>query len=459
MRTAARVIGLTGMLWTLPTGAPAQLSEGGRFELGAFALYTRYDPTRLALNADLGVGARAAWFLTPAFSLEATASRTGTRSTVAPTRVNVHELGAGVLASARVGGANRVYAGGGFSWLTHDGGVSYTDRSLHAVVGDRVPLSRMAALRIEARALHTPKSNAPTAAGAAALRLAVSAGMSIFFAERPPRDSDGDLIADANDQCAATPGGALVDARGCPRDSDSDGVYEGLDRCPGTPVGAGTDAGGCPLDGDQDGVPDHGDRCANTAPGLDVDERGCPLDGDGDGVADYQDRCTNTASGIAVDDNGCPRDSDGDGVTDDRDRCPGTATAPRVDEVGCPILFEEREGERVPLVLTGVNFQLNEAVLTPESHAALDEVAASLVAHPEVRVEVAGHTDDLGTPQRNAALSLARAEAVRSYLISRGVISDRLVVRGYGATMPVAGNDNDAGRALNRRVELRLIGN
>jgi OmpA-OmpF porin, OOP family len=106
------------------------------------------------------------------------------------------------------------------------------------------------------------------------------------------------------------------------------------------------------------------------------------------------------------------------------------------------------------LVLRGVNFHEARAVLLPESRAVLDGVAQSLVANPQVRVEVAGHADSRSPAEYNLWLSQARAEAVRAYLIERGVAADRLVARGYGITRPIATNSTAAGRARNRRVEL-----
>ena len=87
----------------------------------------------------------------------------------------------------------------------------------------------------------------------------------------------------------------------------------------------------------------------------------------------------------------------------------------------------------------------------------LDEVARQLNASPEIKVEVAGHTDSNGKYTTNVRLSVARAEAVRAYLIMRGVNADRLVARGYGPDQPVSGNGTVSGRAMNRRVELKRI--
>lgn len=427
---ACRVWQAAAPLLLLPPGLQAtQLGEGGAFEIGAFASLTRYDATRLALASDFGAGVRGGWYLSRVFSLEATASRTLTRRTADAGPVGVTEIGGSLIATMRMAGSLRLFLGGGYSRLRYGGDQPFDDQAVHFVIGNRIPLSQRAAFRIDARGHYSPSTRAPAAPGGSAMSAAVSGGVSVFFAERPPPDSDGDLIANPRDECPATPPEAHVDARGCPRDGDRDGSYDGLDRCPATPAGARVDGGGCPLDGDRDGVPDGLDACEGSDTGFEIDEKGCEI----------------------------RRDSDADGVLDRYDRCTGTSAGQRVDDVGCPILFEERGGEVRPLVLKGVNFELDRAILTPESHAVLDEVAASLLVHIEVRIEVAGHTDETGSAQHNASLSLARAETVRNYLMARGVGSDRMIPRGYGALYPVASNVTDEGRALNRRVELRLI--
>jgi OOP family OmpA-OmpF porin len=109
------------------------------------------------------------------------------------------------------------------------------------------------------------------------------------------------------------------------------------------------------------------------------------------------------------------------------------------------------------VVLKGVNFANNSAQLTRESTVILDEVAVSLNKRSDVRAEVAGHTDDRGDANYNRSLSQRRAESVRSYLVSKGVDASRLTARGYGEDSPVADNKTSAGRAENRRVELRRL--
>jgi outer membrane protein OmpA-like peptidoglycan-associated protein len=106
------------------------------------------------------------------------------------------------------------------------------------------------------------------------------------------------------------------------------------------------------------------------------------------------------------------------------------------------------------LVLEGVNFDFDKAVIRPEDYAKLDQNVDTLKKWGDVDVEVAGHTCNIGTDSYNMDLSRRRAEAVRHYLISKGVSADRLTVRGYGESQPVASNDTLEGRVMNRRVEL-----
>ena len=284
-----------------------------------------------------------------------------------------------------------------------------------------------------------------------------------------PVDSDGDGVDDATDKCPNTPAGAAVDPTGCPLDSDHDGVWDGLDKCPDPPPNATVDANGCPADSDRDGVPDGIDKCPDTVAGTPVDALGCPLDSDHDGVPDNLDRCPNTPPGTQVDGNGCPiaKDTDGDGVPDPQDRCPNTPKGSRVDQFGCLLLFEEHPvapaapgappPPRPTLILSGVNFQTGRSVLTASSYAVLDQVAGSLIANPEIRIEIAGYTDSVGRKMTNLRLSMARAAAVRAYLARRGVSPSRLQARGYGASGAIAPNSTAEGRAQNRRVELHKL--
>ena len=203
------------------------------------------------------------------------------------------------------------------------------------------------------------------------------------------------------------------------------------------------------ADSDGDGVPDSLDRCPGTPAGVSVDSSGCPLDSDGDGVADYLDKCPGTPAGTEVDASGCPLDSDGDGVLNANDDCPGTPPGTRVDSRGCEI-------QKVTALL-GVEFGSDSDELTPASRQILDATAADLARHPDMRVEIAGHTSSTGPAEYNQMLSERRARAVADYLISTGLDADRFTVKGYGETEPVADNATREGRARNRRVEMRVL--
>jgi outer membrane protein OmpA-like peptidoglycan-associated protein len=259
-------------------------------------------------------------------------------------------------------------------------------------------------------------------------------------------DCDGDGVVNSKDDCPRTPAGMQVDLLGCELDTDGDGVTDSRDRCPGTPAGASVDAQGCVLDTDGDGVTDSVDQCPQTPAGAAVDEKGCELDSDGDGVTDSHDQCPDSRIGASVDDVGCILDSDGDGVLNAADLCPDTSPGVEVDMTGC---------ERAqPILLRGVNFHHDTADLTQDAMNVLDGVARTLLSYPQIRLEVAGHTDSSGDDAYNLDLSQRRAEAVRTYLTSKGVNVDMLGAHGYGEERPIEANATAAGRAENRRVEL-----
>jgi OOP family OmpA-OmpF porin len=189
--------------------------------------------------------------------------------------------------------------------------------------------------------------------------------------------------------------------------------------------------------------------CPLGAPeGALLDANGCAFDSDKDGVVDGIDMCQNTPEGVAVDLVGCALDEDKDAVPDYKDQCLGTPLGTIVDETGCPVV-----GETV-LSLTGVNFDLDKAVLKPQAKVILDEAVASLKAMSGVdKIRVEGHTDSTGSASYNMALSQRRAKAVVAYLVANGIEASRLQPVGMGEGFPVATNDTKAGRALNRRVD------
>jgi OOP family OmpA-OmpF porin len=374
----------------------------------------------------------------------------------------------------------------------------------NAGAGVRMMLGERIALRLEAREQYE-KYKDRTAFPNAVFNGTGSLGLSWFMGGGSLRDRDGDGVADNLDRCPDTPEGATVDPRGCPIDSDNDGVADGIDRCPNTASGVTVDAAGCPSDADGDGVPDYLDKCSNTARGVQVDTsgdhagcpadsdadgvpdaqdrcpstpaaarpvdaNGCPVDSDGDGVPDYQDRCRNTpAAARPVDANGCPADSDGDGVPDYRDRCANTPARALVDATGCPVAAAAAPagpgaagggGFSLPAVNGSMPLAVTfrgQAVLTPAARAALDRVAAAIMATPGSRWEVGGYWDNRGVAARILRTTQLRAAAVRAYLVGRGVPSASVIAIGYGSRHPVADNRTVRGRRENRRVELKRL--
>jgi OOP family OmpA-OmpF porin len=148
-------------------------------------------------------------------------------------------------------------------------------------------------------------------------------------------------------------------------------------------------------------------------------------------------------------------DDDGDGVNNCDDKCPNSTAGQTIGPDGCPV--------PVTIDLRGVNFDFDKSTLRPDAVATLDEAVSVLKQYPDLRVEVAGHTDSKGTDEYNQSLSERRAAAVYDYLTSNGIDAGRLVgPNGYGESRPIApntnddGSDNPDGRAQNRRTELNV---
>ncbi len=434
----------------MPAGVVAQ--AGGAVELGVFGRFTRFDQS-LGFDSRTGGGARLGVFLGRVVSLEIDGSYT---STVAPTGTPAAyvPLHARALIHLPLGAWSALSFGPGYVRHEYRDGFAGSEDGAGGLVGLRLGLTPWLALRAD---VTTDYIATPVNAAQDNWNVGGQVGLSLMLGGRP-RDADGDGVPDGRDSCPGTRVTERVDAAGCPRDGDQDGVSDAADRCGGTPPRQRVDVTGCPVDSDGDGVLEEVDRCPGTPSGEAVDGRGCPLplDADGDGVPDGADRCAGTRVGDPVDAAGCPpaADQDGDGVRDPADRCPGTPPGTQVDAVGCRILFE---AERTTVVLEGVTFATGSAALTEAARAILLAVGQSLVANPEMRVEVAGHTDHTGSRATNLRLSQSRAESVRQYLVRAGVAADRLVARGYGPDAPVTSNATRDGRAQNRRVELRRL--
>ncbi len=273
-----------------------------------------------------------------------------------------------------------------------------------------------------------------------------SVGVSIKFGGK---DTDGDGVYDQNDACPEVPG--LEAFNGCP-DTDGDGIEDAKDTCPNEAGLA--EFNGCP-DSDGDGVSDNNDNCPNTA-GL-KSLAGCP-DADGDGIADNQDNCPNEAGPSA--NNGCPwPDTDGDGVLDKDDQCPNEAGT--VANNGCPevVVPTEEVQKQLTEYARTINFNSGKSSFKSGTEPTLQAIAAILKEYPKANFTIEGHTDSTGSKAGNEKLSNERANAVMGYLVENGISADRLTAKGFGQDNPIESNKTRAGRAANRRVEVKLANN
>ncbi len=478
--------------------APLQAQRRYRLEATAAGAYETFDQATELQNA-FGGNLRLGYWLFRFLTIEAEGTLVQPKARNGNT-VTVTSLGGAGLLNLGVGRYSTAYLKAGYATVSYGGscppvsvvgsGPCGSDNELRAGVGLRLALSPTVMLRTEGGLSRSSSSNFSN--------YGVTAGLSWMIGSQRLVDSDGDGVYDRSDRCPDTPIGALVDSRGCSTDSDGDGVYDGVDRCPQSPPGATVDQVGCPRDSDRDGVLDGVDRCEDTPVGAAVDEHGCPVDSDSDGVFDGLDRCPDTPAGAKVDGLGCPNDSDGDGVfdgidqcpatppgtavnlygcapnldsdhdgvPDDQDRCPRTTEGLQVDATGCPVRAAppaaEPERAAAPLpargwVIPGNAFALGRADLREAVYPTLDTIARTLVAHPAVRVEIQGNAMDRLPPKGNRELSTNRAQAIRLYLLRKGVPDTQLTIRGNGANNLVIRDTTAAARVLNRRTELHVV--
>ncbi|PLX75202.1 MAG: hypothetical protein C0615_08095 [Desulfuromonas sp.] len=270
-------------------------------------------------------------------------------------------------------------------------------------------------------------------------------------------------------------GGSELDS---PRtvDTDRDGVIDSLDRCPGTAFRAEVDADGCPVDADGDGVRDVEDDCPNTEYGAVVNSVGCSPDQANVRLREDLKQPRNDVTVTAG------MDSDGDSVLDADDHCPNTPYGVKVSPEGCgpdDVSIEMRHGEAGQAVMIGmerpaqleksavadlesaglmIEFAANGSSIHPRYFDDLRSIAAYLGSHPDARLMVEGHTDSTGSAQGNQKLSQHRADTVRWILVRDfGADAKRIIAKGFGETQPIADNDTQTGRAINRRVILKLM--
>jgi len=256
-------------------------------------------------------------------------------------------------------------------------------------------------------------------------------------------------------------------------DPDKDGIIGDADGCPNDPEDADgfQDNDGCPeVDNDGDGIADASDQCPTDAEDADgfKDDDGCPdPDNDGDGIADATDQCKDQpedADGFQ-DGDGCPDpDNAGDRLLDGADQCQDKQETKNgfQDGDGCPDEIPAAV-KKFTGVIKGINFKTGSAEILKTSNKTLDGAAKLLTEYADLKLEIQGHTDDVGDDAANLDLSQKRADSVKAYFEGKGIAGDRLTAKGYGETAPsvspegLKGGKLKAAQAKNRRVEFKLI--
>lgn len=260
--------------------------------------------------------------------------------------------------------------------------------------------------------------------------------LGISFRLQGEKDSDKDGIADKYDACPTVFGvHALL---GCP-DSDNDGVADAQDACPNL---AGTQFNkGCP-DSDGDGVVDAEDACKNTYGAK--ENKGCPyIDSDQDGVFDHLDKCPKVFGVLAA--NGCPSNATIDGTQTDT-----------VAEAGKIAVEKQQIKKFLKNYSKAIYFQPSKTTFSANGISMLKDIAAFLKQFPTAQILVEGHADSIGSYEFNHEIAKKRANSIKLFLIENGIPAANIEAVSYGERKPVATNMYKAGRALNRRVRIKV---
>jgi len=261
-------------------------------------------------------------------------------------------------------------------------------------------------------------------------------------------DADGDKIPDYLDSCPHKSG--LQQHNGCP-DQDGDGISDAEDQCPSEKGRLTTH--GCP-DSDDDSIADRNDLC----PGLkgSAKYQGCP-DSDNDSIHDGIDGCPQVPGSFY--NKGCPwPDADHDGIPDRLDSCIYVAGLPKFNGCPEPVILVPSEKRVIDKAFSKLEFESGKDVIKAISYPALNELAKLLKVHQTVwKIKLRGHTDNIGTAEKNLILSEKRVRSVRNYLIKKGVSGDDLMLEWFGQNRPIADNATKDGKQKNRRVEMLIL--
>ncbi|MES2836825.1 MAG: DUF5723 family protein [Bacteroidota bacterium] len=320
-------------------------------------------------------------------------------------------------------------------------------------------------------------------------------------------DRDGDKVIDSQDVCPDVAGDK--DLNGCP-DKDGDKIIDEKDKCPD--VAGIKEFEGCP-DKDGDKIIDSDDECPELA-GI-AQFKGCP-DTDGDGIKDSEDICPDRPG--TLEKRGCPIDrllildetgkviaiavkneegffvfeklpdvasfiyklegtdtdfnnmkikfteggeakleKNANGTFSFKKLSQDYNTLTQLPEEDATVLLKKEEEEIIKKAFDNLEFNTGKAIINPNSLPSLTDLAGLLKSKPDWRIRISGHTDNVGNAKANLTLSKGRAEAVKKYLVSKGVNVNAVLVNYYGGTEPIADNATEEGRQKNRRVEMKII--
>ncbi len=455
MRATRFVLGAAALATALAVPSSAHAAYPLQLELGVFGGY-HYFARDNQLGRDVGssdenrlkqtgtFGMRLGFIVHPLVSLEAELGLTPTTATSAQygnavvmdfnyrAHLLVHVLKGKIRPFLLAGGGGNTSSSSNPSVVKQD-----TDGEFHVGIGSKFDIQKNWGVRIDGRLYIVPSTNQDKIY--ATNDFEATLGFYGLFGgpKEVPKvvnvlvpavnpDLDGDGIPNTKDLCPNESG--IPENSGCPdKDTDGDLIVDRLDKCP-TEKGP-EESGGCPdKDSDGDMVVDRLDKCPQDK-GT-PENSGCPdTDTDKDGIADRLDKCPNEPETV----NGY---KDGD---------------------GCPDELPKEVKKYTAGAVKGINFANGKADLLPTSNVVLDEIVKLLVGYPDVKIEVQGHTDNVGERNANIDLSKARADSVRKYLLGKGIAETRITAVGYGPDKPIADNKNPAGKAKNRRVELHLV--